>query len=678
MKNISLFVFIMLLLSCSKQPSNLERALIFAGENRSELEKVLSHYKKDAENNLKHKAAVFLIENMPYHFYYEGELLEQYSHIYEAMMRIQEANVVIDSFSSRYGHFSSHSLTRKEDIKYIKSDYLISNIDFAFKTWKEQPWGKSISFNDFCMYVLPYRVNVEQPLEWRQYLYEKYNPVLDSLRKTGDALDPLAAAQVIINYLCKEEKFFTAQMDNIPLKTPLLIDKHRAASCRNMADLTVYILRALGIPCGIDYLPLHGRINAGHNWTFILDKEGNSFTSDYLDCSVIPASESLHFAAKIYRETFNVNNEIKNDISKFKSSPAPFLRNPRFIDVTESYCKEDPRTISISDTNCYHSINKDNIVYLCGSYFRDWRPVDHAKIESDKITFKIKPDYYSAHDTLMNGLTKESFNLLPDPAKDYIETMVFRLANWNNNKLEYLTDPFIIKENGTIEFIRPDEKEKSTVCVFSKFNHLSDGFVQYMPGSTFEASNDKNFENVDTLFQIKDIPFRLLNTQHISTNKKFRYIRYKGSDNSYCGISEIKIHGSSELDALKGRPFGYIIGDEVKNHTFDKAFDGNTYTSFYSSNPSGSWVGFDLGKPHSISKIIFTPRNRDNFIRINDMYEMFYLKGNTWNSLGTQVAKSDSLIFESVPLNSLLYLKNHTRGNEERTFIYKNNVQIFL
>jgi len=680
MKTISIFVFIFFLLSCSKQPSDLEKALIYAGENRNELEAVLSHYKKDAADDLKYKAAAFLIENMPYHFYYEGELLDRYSDIYETMMRIQEPDVVRDSFINKYGQFSTHSLKKKEDIKYIGSDYLISNIDFAFKVWKEQPWGKNVSYDDFCMFILPYRVNVEQPLEWRQYLYDKYNPVLDSLRKTDDASDPLAAAQVIINHLCKEEKFFTASMDIIPLKTPLLIDIYRAASCRNMADLTVYILRALGIPSGIDYLPLHGRINAGHNWTFILDKTGKTFTSDYLDCSIIPAPECLHFTAKIYRETFSINNDIKNYVSKFKGSPAPYLRNPRFIDVTEFYCKEKPCSIAIPEAIRYHRVDKDKIVYLCGSYFLDWRPIDLTVINGDNIIFdKIKPDYYHAHDTLMNGLTKESFSLLPNANKDHIESMVFRLAYFDNDMLEYLTDPFIVTGNGIIEMIKPDEKEKSTICVFSKFNPLSDGpFIQSMPGGAFEASNDKNFENVDTLFQIKEIPFRLFNKQQINNDKKYRYIRYLGADNSNCGISEIQIYGTADSKILTGKPFGSINGDEVKNHTFEKAFDGDFYTSFYSPNPSGDWVGIDLGQPYSISQIIFTPRNRDNFIRIDDMYELFCLKGNSWSSLGNHTAKSDSLIFENVPSNSLLYLKNHTRGNEERIFIYKDGVQVFL
>ena len=59
------FIFILLpiiIFSCGPSDrEQLNEALKFAGENRSELEKVLKHYENDS---LKLKAAKFLIENM--------------------------------------------------------------------------------------------------------------------------------------------------------------------------------------------------------------------------------------------------------------------------------------------------------------------------------------------------------------------------------------------------------------------------------------------------------------------------------------------------------------------------------------------------------------------------------------------------------------------------------------
>ena len=55
----------LLCFSCKRGPDNLEAALREAGDNRHELEKVLTHYQQLPDDKLKYRAAVFLIENMP-------------------------------------------------------------------------------------------------------------------------------------------------------------------------------------------------------------------------------------------------------------------------------------------------------------------------------------------------------------------------------------------------------------------------------------------------------------------------------------------------------------------------------------------------------------------------------------------------------------------------------------
>ena len=61
------------------------------------------------------------------------------------------------------------------------------------------------------------------------------------------------------------------------------------------------------------------------------------------------------------------------------------------------------------------------------------------------------------------------------------------------------------------------------------------------------------------------------------------------------------------------------------------------------------------------------PRNRNNFIRTGDRYELFYATAAGWESLGEQVAESDSLVYK-VPRGALLYLRDHTRGSDGRIF----------
>ena len=73
MRNLSLAILFVLvffiIISCSFGDRRLEQALSFAGDNRTELEKVLIYYRGDPE---KLEAARFLIRNMPHWYSYKG------------------------------------------------------------------------------------------------------------------------------------------------------------------------------------------------------------------------------------------------------------------------------------------------------------------------------------------------------------------------------------------------------------------------------------------------------------------------------------------------------------------------------------------------------------------------------------------------------------------------------
>ena len=82
------FFFFLLILSagCRHTDPDLENALRQAGENRSQLEQVLDHYRNDS---LKYKAACFLIANMPGHYSYGGEVLDAYYFSVDSLFRIR-------------------------------------------------------------------------------------------------------------------------------------------------------------------------------------------------------------------------------------------------------------------------------------------------------------------------------------------------------------------------------------------------------------------------------------------------------------------------------------------------------------------------------------------------------------------------------------------------------------
>ena len=68
----------------------------------------------------------------------------------------------------KWSKFSYKSTPKVYDCHVIKAEYLIENIDLAFAAWQKRPWRHSLSFDEFCEWILPYRIG-DEPLEnWRK------------------------------------------------------------------------------------------------------------------------------------------------------------------------------------------------------------------------------------------------------------------------------------------------------------------------------------------------------------------------------------------------------------------------------------------------------------------------------------------------------------------------------
>ena len=120
----------------------------------------------------------------------------------------------------------------KYDIREVDSAYLVHNIDWAFRVWREQPWGKKVSFENFCEYVLPYRVGDECPVEWRERLYDKYNSLLDSIRLKPESVFPWIVADALLDSLKKRSPRFVSYSYAKHSAGPEIADRDREASKR--------------------------------------------------------------------------------------------------------------------------------------------------------------------------------------------------------------------------------------------------------------------------------------------------------------------------------------------------------------------------------------------------------------------------------------------------------------
>ena len=360
------------LYSCKNKDTQtaLDIAMEKAGDNRQELEKVLRHYQQSPADSLKYKAACFLIENMPYYSYPVGKQLDNYKTYFNWLRhyRKKTPRELSDSIRQLFGPIGE--LEKKQDIHEIDSAYLCHNIEWAFKVWKEQPWGKHISFATFCEYLLPYRIEDEPLKYWREEYYNKFDSLLLPLKNSNslDKENPVSVANYLIQKLPHKYHRYTGIF---PYSFGHVGPEHvqyLTGSCREVTDFAVYLFRALGIPCAIDFIPVRGNVNASHLWVVCWDKYGKEYMTDF-PRELWPTEKNWWHehddSPKVYRTTFSLNHTLVEETGYDGEEIYPFWSLPKFTDITHVYGKHYLEQVRIPVSRLYNTPTKGRIVYLC-------------------------------------------------------------------------------------------------------------------------------------------------------------------------------------------------------------------------------------------------------------------------------------------------------------------------
>lgn len=630
---INFLLSFLLIIACS---SPLEQALKYAGENRKALDEYLQNHQSDT---LKYECAKFLIENMPYHQFYDSTDLVIYERHYSMYANSWlTPEQVAKRLDARYGKIDPSRWHRHFDIEAIDTAYINECIEHSLWLYRTKPWCKEFDFKLFCEYILAYRCGNEYPNYHPREIYDRFSCLIDTITSS----DPFVAAQAVIDSLSQDNVHFT---NSLPLGPNLGVKNidYRAGGCREFADIYVYIMRSLGIPCSIDILLMRGDNNAAHFSTGILGRDGQLRWTEFPE-KKLHTPEEFHFAkGKIYHRTFSINREMIKEIHKYTKTPHPTFALPQMVDATADYSPY-AKDISIPLDWIYDGGERGEVYYLCLSQRLNWHPIAWSTIQDGKLTFK-----------------------------DVEGRVVFCLATYDEDGLKVVSDPFLMeKETGELKPFICDEENTEEATFFYKFHLYNEWFLGAMPGYTFQGSNKADYSVRDTMYTIEKAPKRLYNTVHLpKTGKRYKYARVYGSPDSRCDIAEVEFyeHATDTIPLkgeIQGTP-GCWYGDG--SHEYTNVFDGDPYTSFNYKEPYGGWAGLMFDTPKTIEKIVYVPRNRDNFIRKGDTYELFYFAHSDWQSLGEKTAVSDSIVYE-IPKDALLYLHDKTRGIDERISQY--------
>ena len=79
-----------------------------------------------------------------------------------------------------------------------------------------------------------------------------------------DKEDPIVAAKYLRDRLLDKEHYFTSTSPALMGHIGPRYVQYISGSCREATDFGIYLFRSLGIPCGVDFVPMRSGVNAGH------------------------------------------------------------------------------------------------------------------------------------------------------------------------------------------------------------------------------------------------------------------------------------------------------------------------------------------------------------------------------------------------------------------------------
>lgn len=661
---------------CESHRFRLTKALIGAGENRSELQKVLDHYQDDP---LKRKAAEFLILNMDGQRTLDTTSVTEAQPYYEALIRYLEkyeaygttgAVIVCDSIRARMKTRGPLKASYLSDLSVLSSQFLIDHIDRSFKAWRESSWASDLDFDDFCRFILPYKCDDSHWDGAYDYLHAKYAGIADSLSDRPVAEIAAYVESDIKASFTEDGTFFQKYPFLMPMSQYNYM-KARIGSCVQSNNMIISALRSLGIPATLDMIPYWGNSNAAHTWTEVLtdpvskkyDNEqvpylGDSseivkemfwFRTPPIPLDGLPEQVSVQYCRtvpKVYRHLFS--RAEKRLVPEPEENMPELFKAQRIEDISPKYLECADVTVDLDRNG-----RNDRYAYLC-CYNPDeisWVPVACAEVSrAGRAVFR-----------------------------DMGKNIVYLPGYYDRGRIVPAAAPLLVHGDGTVETLRAGADSEPDVVLFSKMPYRGQVlfYASLMQGGRFQLANREDMRDTLTVHTIRRIPYYGQEVE-IADAPASRYGVYNFGSETYGFIASLEFWGPDENGKevrLRGKP----IGNPGQYGFTTDMIDDDDRVSFFFRHMGfpQDYVGFDFGRPRKVTRIRYHPRSDDNGIVPGSLYELFCWDGE-WKSLGRQTGRDDkTLVFHGIPKNVLMRIENLTEGTENRIFVYRDGKQLF-
>lgn len=349
---------------------------------------------------------------------------------------------------------------------------------------------------------------------------------------------------------------------------------------------------------------------------------------------------------KIYRASYTLQKE-SLPYKAHRGTYIPPTLYHTFMDASTEYMAPD--TITIEPRRIPSKSTGKRFYFLSVFDFHGWVPVDWTVSDNGKATFR----------NVQNEI-------------------VYTVLTHDGEKLVPASNPFILSGD-KVRFIQPDHEHPTDMHIERKYPMRAIKYLQMsrMIGGLFQAANREDFSDADLLWRINDFQRYCFHYVDLPpSGKKYRYFRYVTPADTIPGfVGEIEALDRDGIRIEATRVFGT---EGTATNPLENIYDGDPLTYYVAAEAAKPvWAAVDFGEPREIGSISYICCNDDNSVRVGDQYELFYWDEG-WHSLGSRTGdKNHVLVFNSAPSNTLYWLRNRTRGIEERIFIYENEEQIF-
>lgn len=321
----------------------------------------------------------------------------------------------------------------ERDAKSLSADFLLENVQYAYKARAEFPWAKEVPDSVFLNDVVAYANLNENRESWRKDFYErfkKYVAPCKTMREAIDSVNKNVRDELLVDYNTKREK---------PDQAPYESMRQHMASCSGLSILLTDAFRAVGIPSRVAGTPAWHDDRGNHNWNEVWIDGQWRFT-EYYPSDDLDQSWFLTDAGKAIKE------DVRKAIyaASFKPTgcyfPLVWDKNIRYVhaeNVTDRYTSLYRAQLSATPADGSH-------VALRVMVFRD---KDHAEASGDRVATNL--DVFKGDKQLYGGRSTGATQDMNDVLTFNVEKNQQYIIKFVNGKGELQTQTVEVGDDTT-------------------------------------------------------------------------------------------------------------------------------------------------------------------------------------------------------------------------------------